>query len=180
LPEERRRELLAAAVRVFERVPYAQVDIALLAREAGMSSGLLYHYYPSKQALFDAAFEHLARSVVAACYASAQGAGYRFVASCLEAYLDYAAQHPHAVQLILQPSPASGSGAELNGRLNRELSVLLAEVLELGADDVERRVALRGWIAFVDAGVLALASGEKLDRARFSQRAMRVLKSALR
>lgn len=60
-PEERRRELLACAMRLFAEKGYDKVSVRAVAREAGVASGLAYHYFDSKQALFDAAIEEYAR-----------------------------------------------------------------------------------------------------------------------
>ena len=60
-PEERRRELLACAMRLFAEKGYDNVSVRAVAREAGVASGLAYHYFDSKQALFDAAIEEYAR-----------------------------------------------------------------------------------------------------------------------
>ena len=60
-PEERRRELLACAMRLFAEKGYDNVSVRAVARETGVASGLAYHYFDSKQALFDAAIEEYAR-----------------------------------------------------------------------------------------------------------------------
>ena len=60
-PEERRRELLACAMRLFAEKGYDNVSVRAVAREAGVASGLAYHYFDSKQALFNAAIEEYAR-----------------------------------------------------------------------------------------------------------------------
>ena len=60
-PEERRRELLACAMRLFAEQGYDNVSVRAVARAAGVASGLAYHYFDSKQALFSAAIEDYAR-----------------------------------------------------------------------------------------------------------------------
>ena len=40
--------------------PYDELSMALIAREAGISKALLYHYFPSKQAYFIATMEEAA------------------------------------------------------------------------------------------------------------------------
>lgn len=60
-PEERRRELLACAMRLFAEQGYDNVSVRAVARAAGVAPGLAYHYFDSKQALFAAAIEDYAR-----------------------------------------------------------------------------------------------------------------------
>lgn len=49
-----RAKLLEAAVRLFARQGYSATSIRSLASEAGVALGLLYHYFPSKEAVLEA------------------------------------------------------------------------------------------------------------------------------
>src|SRR4051812_50184340 len=55
--DERRRQLLEAGARVFTERSYEDASMAEVARAAGISKGLLYHYFPSKRDLFVATLE---------------------------------------------------------------------------------------------------------------------------
>ncbi|HEX5748856.1 MAG TPA: TetR/AcrR family transcriptional regulator [Archangium sp.] len=57
LREERRRDVLDAARRVFARKGFAAAKISDIASAAGISHGLVHHYFPSKEALFVAVIE---------------------------------------------------------------------------------------------------------------------------
>ena len=59
-PEERKRELLVTAMRLFADEGYDNVSVRAVARAAGVAPGLAYHYFDSKQRLFDAAIGHYA------------------------------------------------------------------------------------------------------------------------
>jgi TetR/AcrR family fatty acid metabolism transcriptional regulator len=52
----RRDELLAAAVRVFARTGYHTSRVSDIAAEAGVSHGLVYHYFASKDEVLDTIF----------------------------------------------------------------------------------------------------------------------------
>jgi TetR/AcrR family fatty acid metabolism transcriptional regulator len=54
--EERRRQILQAAVRAFARKGYHACRVSDIATEAGVAYGLVYHYYGSKEALLQAIF----------------------------------------------------------------------------------------------------------------------------
>lgn len=54
--EEKRRLILAAAVRVFARDGYHTSRVGDIAEEAGVAHGLLYHYFPSKEAVLETVF----------------------------------------------------------------------------------------------------------------------------
>ena len=53
-PDARPREILAAAVQVFSEAGYEAATIADVARRAGVSPGLVVHYYRTKVDLFEA------------------------------------------------------------------------------------------------------------------------------
>jgi AcrR family transcriptional regulator len=54
--EEKRRQLLDAAVRVFARSGYHACRVGDITEEAGVAHGLLYHYFKSKDEVLDAVF----------------------------------------------------------------------------------------------------------------------------
>src|SRR5919201_4117396 len=55
-PEEKRQRLLGAAVRVFAAKGYHACRVGDIAEEAGVAYGLLYHYFPSKEAVLETIF----------------------------------------------------------------------------------------------------------------------------
>ena len=55
--DERRELLLARATELFAEHGYEGLSMSQLAREAQISKALLYHYFPSKRRLFEAALE---------------------------------------------------------------------------------------------------------------------------
>ena len=50
--EERRQQILDAAMRLFRQRPYSQVSVSDIAAEAGVAKGLLHHYFESKRELY--------------------------------------------------------------------------------------------------------------------------------
>jgi AcrR family transcriptional regulator len=54
--EERRRQILDAAVRTFARKGYHSCRVSDIAEEAGVAYGLVYHYFDSKEAILEAIF----------------------------------------------------------------------------------------------------------------------------
>jgi len=48
-PDARREQLLQAGIRLFREGPYEEISIDDIARSAGVSKGLLYHYFPTKR-----------------------------------------------------------------------------------------------------------------------------------
>src|SRR5215212_5331188 len=52
--EDRREQILDAALRAFARKGFARTTNKDIAREAGITPGLIYHYFESKEGLFRA------------------------------------------------------------------------------------------------------------------------------
>jgi AcrR family transcriptional regulator len=55
--EDRREQIITAAMEVFARKGYNQASNKDIARQAGITPGLIYHYFESKEALLKAIFE---------------------------------------------------------------------------------------------------------------------------
>ncbi|MFZ5630550.1 MAG: TetR/AcrR family transcriptional regulator [Spirochaetota bacterium] len=60
-----RSELLEKSAGTFSRHNYADVSMRDIAKDIGVSTGTLYHYFPSKEELFCALFLHTAQSSAA-------------------------------------------------------------------------------------------------------------------
>ncbi|MEZ5774028.1 MAG: TetR family transcriptional regulator C-terminal domain-containing protein [Hyphomicrobiaceae bacterium] len=63
LPDDRRRELVAATIRCLAREGHDGLSIRRIAQEAGVSIGLINHHFPSKTALVAEAYRSLAHSL---------------------------------------------------------------------------------------------------------------------
>ena len=74
-PEERRQEIVDGAIRVFARKGYEKAAISDIAGEIGISQGLCYRYFPSKEAIYDAALDQYAAYIVDQNLARTQLAG---------------------------------------------------------------------------------------------------------
>ena len=65
-PEEKRRLILQAAVRVFARKGFHDSRVGDIAEEAGVAHGLLYHYFDSKDELLETIFHETWSELLAA------------------------------------------------------------------------------------------------------------------
>ena len=64
--DDRRRQLLELGAELFARHAYDELSMAAIAREAGISKALLYHYFPSKSDYFQATVAAAAEELGAA------------------------------------------------------------------------------------------------------------------
>lgn len=63
-PEERKREILDTAMRLFVENGYEAVSMRDIAQEADIAAGLCYHYFDSKQKLFACALDAYVDEIV--------------------------------------------------------------------------------------------------------------------
>src|SRR5262245_50440447 len=104
IKDARRRALLVAARRVFARNGLAATRISDIAAEAQVSQGLVYHYFPNKEALFAEIVEGALRetaSLAAGALRQRRSAWQRLEYLCTQ-MLDGVRDEPEYVLVILQ------------------------------------------------------------------------------
>jgi AcrR family transcriptional regulator len=87
--DERRRRLLELGARLFTEHAYDEISMARIAREAGISKALLYHYFPSKQEYFMATLAGGAEALRARVEPDPALPPARALAEALDAYLGW-------------------------------------------------------------------------------------------
>jgi AcrR family transcriptional regulator len=127
--DARRAQLLQLARRAFSEASYDEVSIDDLAREAKISKGLLYHYFPTKRDLYVAALRVIADELVAHVHAIPrdQPPAER-VRAGLDAYLDYITMHARAFVALMRGG--IGSDPEVAQVIEGVRGALAAELLE--------------------------------------------------
>ena len=63
-PDERRKEILDTAMKLFYDKGYEKTSISDIAKEINVAQGLCYRYFPSKEVLFDSAIDYYAQTLV--------------------------------------------------------------------------------------------------------------------
>jgi AcrR family transcriptional regulator len=71
--EEYRKELLNRCFDLFAEKGYANVTTRQLSKELGISTGAMYHYFPSKQVLFEQLMEEVSQQDVSLLRSISQG-----------------------------------------------------------------------------------------------------------
>jgi TetR/AcrR family fatty acid metabolism transcriptional regulator len=73
--EQRRKEILAAAEKVFAANGYAATTVDQVAAEAGISKGSMYNYFRTKEELFQQSFADVIAETEKESYAALEGPG---------------------------------------------------------------------------------------------------------
>ena len=132
----RRRHIAEAAAGCFARNGFDRTTTADICREAGMSSGSLFHYFPSKKAVFLAIFEDDARQTAALLAEAATAADpWAAVLHVLDVLAAPAADPaaPGLVMALLSMAGRDPDVAELLERGDVEACAGLATLLDAAA-----------------------------------------------
>jgi AcrR family transcriptional regulator len=170
--DERREQLLASGARLLATRPYDEVSIEEIARAAGVSKGLLYHYFPTKKDFLIAALER-GQDELAALTAPDPGLPpAEQLAASLDRFLDFVEAHEAAYAAIFRSR--GGGDPEIQAALEAGRKQRMDAVLDsLAAWEqppagVERTPALetavQGWFFFVEGSVLRWLERRDLER----------------
>ena len=153
--DERRRRLLEQGAELFSRHAYADLSMAAIAREAGISKALLYHYFPSKQAFFVATLEQQAAELAArvddvdpALPPPAQ------LAAALDAFLGWVEEHAEGYGKLLVGAATHPEVRELVEGVRQQTAERILAGIAPDPAPPAVRAAVHGWLWFMD-GVLA-------------------------
>jgi AcrR family transcriptional regulator len=136
-----RTALIAAGRQLFGRDGFAATSVDDLAREARVTTGALYHHFPSKVALFEAVFEDVHTELLAASAQSAAGApsSVEFLARALESFLD-AVLEPDVQRIVITDAPAVLGLARFTELDERYAFAEIVAVIEAAVAEGELRV----------------------------------------
>lgn len=150
--DERRELILAAASKVFARKGLAAAKIADIAAAAGVSHGLVYHYYASKDEVFQVLTERaLAGATMVSRYAQAQpGTPWDKLRWMVATMLDGVRQQPEYFMVAIQ---ALSSDAVPQGL--RELAWKQSQVSRAGIVALIAQAQAAGQVAPADPEELA-------------------------
>jgi AcrR family transcriptional regulator len=175
--DERRRQLLALGLEHFGDRAYDEVSIDELADAAGISKGLLYHYFPTKRDFYVATVSEAARELLERTATPPGGDPLERLRTGLDAYLDYVSTHGRPYAALLRGG--IGTDAEVARVVDAARETVCARLVEGIRFEARRpilRVALRGWIGFVEAATLDwLAAPRGVSRASLREMLARVL-----
>jgi AcrR family transcriptional regulator len=163
--DERRRRLLELGTELFARHGYEELSMARIAREAGISKALLYHYFPSKQAYFVATFEQAAAELAEVTQPDPDKPPVEQLAGSLDAYLGWVERHMGAYDKLIRSVGAVPEIREMVERVRDETAERILDGLP-NERTPELRAAVRGWLWFMDGVVLDWIEHRDLDRQR--------------
>jgi len=179
--EDRRAQLLELALELFAGRTYEEISIDEIAKAAGVSKGLLYHYFPGKRAFYVAAVRHAATQLLEETRIERTGPpDLDDVRRGLDRYLDYVERHATAYVFLLEGGMASDP--EVRRIIDETRRAFVARAIE-GLDVTEEqpalRVMMRGYVAFAETAILDWLEHGEPDRETLRELLVRICEAAV-
>ena len=161
----RREQLLEVGLEVFGKRPLGDVSMSAVAAEAGVSHGLLFHYFGSKRGYYTAVVRWVTDRLVAATEPDPERSPPERLRDGLRAHVDFAESHPVGYAAIV----GGGNGAdeeiqaiceEARARAARNL----LDAIGMETPPPRVRIALRGWQGFVEGAVVEWIKARDMER----------------
>lgn len=168
--DERQSRLLELGLQAFASSPYDELSIDDIAKKAGISKGLLYHYFPTKRDFYVATVREAARKLTEETETPDTLPPVERLEKGLRAYLDFAERHDKAYMALMRGG--IGADPEVAAIVEETRESLALRIMEgapvpAARDREALRLALRGWIGFVEATAI-----EWLPRRGVSRKAL--------
>jgi AcrR family transcriptional regulator len=166
-PEARRAQLIDLGVEMLATRRLDELSVELIAKAAGISRGLLFHYFPSKQDFHLEVARAAAAEMIRRTEPDASQTPVDALRGALTSFMDYVEENPDNYKSLVRGA-ASGDAAmraifdETRSTMaQRILDVLASMGLEVSA---RMRIAIAGWVAYVEECVVRWIDTRTIDR----------------
>jgi AcrR family transcriptional regulator len=156
-PDARRAQLIALGVEMLATRTLDELSVEEIASSAGISRGLLFHYFASKQDFHIEVARAAAGELIARTEPDRTLAPLDALRGALTAFMDYVVENPDNYKSLVRGA-ASGDAemraifdATRSTMAGRIVSVLAEFALPLGP---RAELAVHGWVAFVEECVV--------------------------
>lgn len=137
----KKEKILIAAQELFARYGYAGTTMKMVAEQANVASGLVFHYFDSKEKLFMVAGSELIDTMILALRDKIADSanGCRALGVFVKAYLDFTIENEKTFPTVIRCSPFSDDNPDLDrkkiGAKFKELIDMIEEILRRGIED---------------------------------------------
>ncbi|KRA31253.1 MULTISPECIES: TetR/AcrR family transcriptional regulator [unclassified Nocardioides] len=157
-PDERRSQLLDLGVQLLATRSLEELSIDLLAEQAGISRGLLYHYFGGKQGFYEAVVQRAADDLYAQTAPPDEGEPLERLLVSLAGYVDYVVTNAAGYRSLVKA--ASGSNDNLRAIYETTFAALADRFFTADPggmvlqDTPAVRLVIHAWQAMVEDLVL--------------------------
>ncbi|MYU21437.1 TetR/AcrR family transcriptional regulator [Streptomyces sp. SID8352] len=165
--EERREQLIGVALDLFGRRSPDEVSLDEIASAAGISRPLVYHYFPGKLSLYEAALGRAAEDLAARFEEPRTGPLGARLLRVTGRCLDFADRHGPVFSALLRGGPAVGSATE-NALVDSVRLAAYRQILahlEVADPPARLELVVRSWISLAESKALIWLEGRRVPRA---------------
>jgi AcrR family transcriptional regulator len=153
-PEERRQRLLERGAELFAVHSYDELSMREIARAAGISKPLLYHYFPSKRAFFQATLAQAAEELRARTEPDPSLPPLDQLKGSLDAFLGLIDENALAYRKLMQSVNSVSEVREIVEDVRTRTAARILEGLYPDGAPPKARIAVHGWLWFMDGACL--------------------------
>jgi AcrR family transcriptional regulator len=158
---ERREQLLDLGLRLFGSKPYDEISIEEIAQLAGMSKGLLYHYFPSKRDFYIACLRAASLQLRRLMHPNPDLPPPEQVRSGLSVYLDHVQANRAKIQAFVRGGVGSDPEVlEVIEATRRAVWEFMLAGIPASDDERLLRSAVGSWVRFVEVMALDWADSD--------------------
>ncbi|CAM2857000.1 TetR/AcrR family transcriptional regulator [Dermacoccus profundi] len=157
--DERSKQLVIIGLKKLAYRPIQEVSLDEVAAEAGISRALLFHYFPTKAAYYEAVVRAAGRRVVHTVQPDADATGREALRQVITRYIARIARRREIYIALVRGNLSDFGGAEAADTWRGRVTDFVLDAL---ADDgvSASPVTIRGWLAYVEDLALSWTSGE--------------------
>lgn len=176
--DKRRAQLVQTGVDLLGQRPYDELSIDDIASAAGISKGLLYHYFPGKKQFVLAVLQAAIDEEIAVTEPDASLPALEQLEKSLDAFLGYVENHAAGYSALLRTRGGSDQDVQALVEHNRERMIeLMLDRIELALNKPPRtwrespalKSAVQGWIFFVEGAVLRWLDRRDIKRVQLRE-----------
>ncbi|MFE5029987.1 TetR/AcrR family transcriptional regulator [Streptomyces sp. NPDC056656] len=164
--EERRQQLIGVALELFSHRSPDDVSIDEIAAAAGISRPLVYHYFPGKLSLYEAALRRAADDLGQRFVEPQEGPLGARLLRVMGRFFDFVDEHGPGFSALMRGGPAVGSSTT-NALIDSVRQAAYVQILtHLGVTDPPPRLELvvRSWISLAESTALIWLDGRCIPR----------------
>ena len=163
--DARRAQLVQLGLEMLSTRPLDKVAIDDIATEAGISRGLLFHYFPTKRDYHRAVAEAAARDLLRRTAIDPALPPKTALRRSIEAYVDHVTENRDAYIAFIRGSGGGDSGlGEVSDDARAAFTARVLAGLGAAQASDRMRAAVRGWVGFTEEVTVDWLSRSGLDR----------------
>ncbi|MFM9448970.1 TetR/AcrR family transcriptional regulator [Streptomyces acidiscabies] len=164
--EERRQQLIGVALELFAQRSPDEVSIDEIAAAAGISRPLVYHYFPGKVSLYEAALKRASEDLASRFVEPREGPLGTRLLRVMRRYFDFVDDHGPGFAALLRGGPAVGSSTTnaLINSVRQEAYEQILSHLEITDPPPRLELLVRSWISLAESTALIWLDGRRIPR----------------